>query len=89
MLDLAFVRMLKYRRVQVESVFVGCHNIEVFAMPIARRLFFNMLLPVRWMETVECAGIYPILTPRLYIYYSIWTKYAGDVQQRTYNEVRA
>lgn len=36
--NLAFERRLRHRREQVESVFVGWHNVEIFAVPIARRL---------------------------------------------------
>lgn len=44
--DLVFQRRLKHSGEKKESFFVGCHNLEVFAVPIARRLFFHMLLPV-------------------------------------------
>lgn len=46
--DLAFERRFRHCREHAESVFVAQHNVDVFAVLIARRLFLYILLTAWW-----------------------------------------
>lgn len=74
---LALKRWLRHIREHEESVFVGRHNVDVFSVPTAQRLLLYMLVSAWCMETIECAGICPMPTTWLYIYYCGWKKYEG------------
>lgn len=64
--ELVFERRMRHNP-SGESVFVGWHGVELFAVPTWRRLTLYHLVPTWKKNTVECFGVYPILTPWLYI----------------------
>lgn len=50
---LAFEQRLQHLREQADLVFVGWHNVELFSVPILRRLFPYMLMVQWWTEMLE------------------------------------
>lgn len=65
---------------------VAWHNVEVFAVPIARRMFLYKFVPPCCTGTIEYAVVYPMPKPWFYVYYARWTKEVSYVQQRTYDK---
>lgn len=77
---------MRHQNNPTESVFAGCHNVELFAVPLRDRKFVYAIVPDWWTKGVELSGVYPMPTPWIYIYYAQWTKEGGDILQRTYEQ---
>lgn len=70
-----------------KELFVGLNNVALLAVPIRQRMVLNNLVPPWWTCNVECASVYPMQKPWLYMYYARHIMNVGIAKQRTEDQV--